>query len=113
MRRREFITLLAGAITAIRSLAARAAGPAQVGFISGLSPGSASDFLAAFREGLAMHGYSEPGTLRMVTLFAENVPERIPALLEELERRRVDVIVTHAAATESVVKGHRTIPGGL
>src|SRR5262249_25453273 len=50
------------------------------------------------------------GTLALHTLFADFVPERIPALLEELEREWVDVIVTHAAATEAVVRGRRTIP---
>lgn len=43
-------------------------------------------------------------------MFADNVLERVPALVDELERRRVNVIVTHAAATTSVVKGYRTIP---
>jgi putative ABC transport system substrate-binding protein len=109
MRRREFITLFGGAAAAW-PLAARGAGPAHIGFISSLSPAAAADFVDALRGELAAHGYSEPGTLKIVLLFADYVLERIPALIEELEQRRVDVIVTHAAATMSVVKGHRTIP---
>jgi putative tryptophan/tyrosine transport system substrate-binding protein len=109
MRRREFITLFGGAAAAW-PLTARAAGPAHIGFVSSLNPSAASDFLDALRDGLAAHGYSEPGTLKISPVFADNVLERVPALVEELERRRVNVIVTHAAATTSVVKGYRTIP---
>ena len=109
MRRREFITLFGGAAAAW-PLAARGAGPAHIGFISSLSPAATADFVDALRGGLAAHGYSEPGTLKIDLLFADYVLERVPALIEELEQRRVDVIVTHAAATMSVVKGHRTIP---
>src|SRR5258707_12489582 len=48
--------------------------------------------------------------LKLDPLFADNLLEQVPALVEELERRHVNVIVTHAAATFSVVKGNRTIP---
>jgi putative tryptophan/tyrosine transport system substrate-binding protein len=109
MRRRELITLLGGA-AAGWPFTARAVGPAHIGFISGLSSSAAADFLDALRDGLAAHGYSEPGTLKIDPLFADNVLDRVPALVEELERRRVSVIVTHAAATTGVVKGYRTIP---
>jgi putative ABC transport system substrate-binding protein len=109
MRRREFITLCGG-VAAAWPLTARAVGAAHIGFISGLDPSAAADFLDALRDGLATYGYSEPGALKLDPLFADNLPERVPSLVEELERRHVNVIVTHAAATISVVKGNRTIP---
>lgn len=109
MQRREFITLFGGAAI-VWPLAARAAGPAHIGFISSLSPNAAADFVDALRDGLAARGFSEPATLKLDLLFADYVLERVPALVEELERRRVNVIVTHAAATTSVVKGRRTTP---
>jgi putative ABC transport system substrate-binding protein len=109
MRRREFITIFGGAAAAW-PLTARAVGPARIGFISGLSSSAAGDFLNALGDGLAAHGYSVPDTLRIDSLFANDVLERVPALVQELEQRRVNVIVTHAAATTSVVKGYRTIP---
>ena len=114
MRRREFITLLGGAVLAgsgaMRAAAAPAARPARIGFISGLDQAAAADFVVALRDGLTAHGYGQPAALELDLLFADYAPERIPALLEELERRKVDVIVTHAGATGSVVKGRRTIP---
>jgi putative ABC transport system substrate-binding protein len=114
MRRRRFLALLGSAAltppSVMRAAAWQGDRPAHVGFVSGLDQAAAADFLSALRDGLAAHGYVEPRTLTMDLLFADYAPERIPALLEELERRRVDVIVTHAAATRSVVMGRRTIP---
>ncbi len=112
MTRREFITLLGGTALTSRSGTAVAQGarPARVGFISAIDQAADSDFTHSLREGLAALGYAEPATLKLDLLFADYSRERIPALLEELERRRVDVIVTHAGATFDVVKGKRTIP---
>jgi putative tryptophan/tyrosine transport system substrate-binding protein len=114
MKRRHFISLVGAAAMlsarAIRAAAAPARRSARIGFISGLDQAAAGDFLAGLRYGLAEHGYVEPRTLTIDLLFADYVPERIPALLEELERRRVDVVVTHAGATSSVVRASRTIP---
>ncbi|MBI1774231.1 MAG: ABC transporter substrate-binding protein [Proteobacteria bacterium] len=114
MRRRDFIGLLGGAMVAssvtMRTAAAQGVDQARIGFISGGDQAAAKDFLDALRDGLAKLGYVEPQTLMSDLLFAEYAPERIPALIEELERRHVNVIVTHGAATRSVVKGHRTIP---
>ena len=112
MRRREFIKL-AGAAAAAWPLGARAqksARPAYIGFISGLDKAGAAGFIGAFRDGLAARGYVEPSTLKIDTLFADFVLDRVPVFIEELERRRLDIIVTHASATESVVRGRRTIP---
>jgi ABC-type uncharacterized transport system substrate-binding protein len=109
MRRREFITLFGSAVIVGCARFARAEG-SRIGFISGLDQPAAADFLSALRDGLAALGYVEPRTLKMESLFADYVPGRIPELVEELERRHVDVIVTHAAATGAVVKAQRTVP---
>jgi putative tryptophan/tyrosine transport system substrate-binding protein len=112
MRRREFIKLLSSAAVAwpFGALAQKDTKPAYIGFLSGLDKAGAGSFISAFREGLASHGYVEPATLKMDTLFADSAFDRIPALVGELEQRRADIIVTHAAATESVVRANRTIP---
>jgi len=67
MRRREFITLVCGVVTALpNSLrAAQVPGSAHVGFVSGLDQSAAADFLNALRDGLAARGYTEPGTLKI------------------------------------------------
>jgi putative ABC transport system substrate-binding protein len=100
-RRREFVTLIGGVVTAlpINLRAAQASGLAHISFISGLDQSAAGDFLHALRDGLAARGYTEPSTLKMEERFADYKPDRIPPLIEELEQLRVDIIVTHAVAT--------------
>jgi len=112
MLRREFITLLGGAaaVWPLGASAQKSNRQASIGFISGLDKAGAAGFVAAFRDGLAARGYIEPNTLKFDALFAEFDLDRVPGMVEELERRRVDIIVTHASATESVVRSHRTIP---
>ena len=90
MRRREFITLLGGAAAAW-PLAARAQQQATmpvIGFLDGRLPDALADRLRGFRLGLKLAGYAE-GENR----FAENQPERLPALAVELVRLPVAVIV--------------------
>src|SRR5436190_1602707 len=42
--------------------------------------------------------------------FADYKPDRIPSLVQELEQLRVDIIVTHAAATLPVATGQHRVP---
>lgn len=89
---------------------ARARAAPHIGFISPNNAAEAAPFLNAITAGLKLYGYDDAAGLQFEALYADNVHDRIPSLLAELEQRRVDVIVTHAAATPTVVKGVRTIP---
>jgi putative tryptophan/tyrosine transport system substrate-binding protein len=110
MKRRDLLAVLISVMVGLRAAAVESAEPARVGFLSGGDEESAVNFVAALRDGLAAEGYHEPDTLRLECLYADYSLERVPALVAELERRRVELIVTHAAATPIVVKGYRTIP---
>jgi putative tryptophan/tyrosine transport system substrate-binding protein len=110
MKRRDLVAVLGGAMVALRASAAVSAEPVRVGFLSGGDEKGAADFVTALRDGLTVEGYHEPGTLDLECLYANYSLERVPALVAELERRRVALIVTHAAATSIVVKGYRTVP---
>src|SRR5215467_7807176 len=110
MKRREFIAFVCGAATAWPINLRAAQGAAHIGFISGLDRSAATDFLNALRDGLAARGYTEPGTLKIEERFADYKPDRIPSLVTELEQQRVDIIVTHAAATLPVATGQHHVP---
>ena len=110
MKRRDVLAMLGCAMVALRVPTAVGAPAARIGFISGGDEGSARDFVAALRAGLAAEGYREPDTLSLDRRYADFALERIPPFVAELERQGVALIVTHAAATPIVVKGERRVP---
>ena len=91
MRRRTFITLVGGAAVAW-PLAARAQ-QAQMPVIGVLSPASQNEeLLRGFRQGLKQAGFVEGENVSILYHFAENEIDRLPALADDLARRRVAVI---------------------
>jgi ABC-type uncharacterized transport system substrate-binding protein len=110
MRRRDLLGMLGGSVVALNCEIAEADPAAQIGFVSGSDEKGAADFVAALRDGLDLKGYREPDTLKLDRLYANWSLDRIPQLVAELEKRGVQLIVTHAAATPIVVKGYRTVP---
>ena len=94
MRRRQFITLLGGA--AAWPIAAGAQQPTMpvVGFLDGRTPDGLTDRLRGFRRGLKDAGYVEGENVTVEYRWGENQADRLPALVAELVRRQVAVIVT-------------------
>src|SRR4051794_30628667 len=99
-KRRKFITLLSGAATAW-PLDARAqqTAPPVIGFLSSQYVEGYVEPLRGFREGLKESGYIEGENLTIEYRWAENQPERLPALVAELIRRRVAVITAMDSPT--------------
>jgi len=109
MRRREFITLLGGAL-AIRPLVAHtqpATKTPQIGVLS-LGRGDKSDVslatLSAFVLALREFGYSEGQNIAFDRKFADGDANRLSGLAQELVERRVDAIVAFATPAARAAK---------
>jgi putative ABC transport system substrate-binding protein len=94
MRRRELITLLAGA--AAWPVVAGGQQPAipVVGFLSSLSPESSDGFIDSFRRGLREAGYVDGRNIAIEYRWALGRYERLHGLAAELVGKSVAVLVT-------------------
>ena len=98
IKRREFMTLLAGA-TAAWPLAARAQQrrkPARIGYLSASSP--PDNNFASFLVGMRALGYAEDRDFIVEVRYAGRDYSRFPALVEELLGAGVDLIVAAGPA---------------
>jgi putative ABC transport system substrate-binding protein len=92
--RRDFITLLGGAVA--WPLAARAQQPRMpvVRFVFGGSASAHARSMIAFRKGLNENGYVEGQNVTVEYHWLENQYDRLPAVMAELIHREVAVIAT-------------------
>ena len=97
LRRRKFITLLAGAAAAwpLAARAQQAGKVARIGFLGATFASSWASRMEAFRSGLRDLGYVQGKNILLESRWAEEQYDRLPALAAELVRLKVDVLLTY------------------
>jgi putative ABC transport system substrate-binding protein len=117
MRRRQFISALAGAATAWPSIArAQRRDPAPLPPTIGLLHSTSLNYFAKFqdsvRQGLSETGWTEGQGVRIEYRWAEGKPARLPALAQDLVSREVAVIfaVGGSAPAQAAKAATSTIP---
>jgi putative tryptophan/tyrosine transport system substrate-binding protein len=111
MRRRDFISLLSGAVIAW-PLVARAQQPAsklyRIGMLETVRSTLNVANLDAFRKGLRELGYVEGKDYVIEYRSADGVAERFPQFATELVRLKVNLIITRGTPAAQAAKGATT-----
>ena len=111
MRRREFITLLGGAVAAW-PLAVRAQQSTTlvVGFLRSTSLSPFENLVSAFQRGLNEAGFVEGQNVTIAYRYGDDQFDRLQMLIAELIRQPVAVIVANNASALVAVSKTTTVP---
>ena len=112
MKRREFITLLGGAV-ATWPLASRAQQPGKIAVLSSLPENDPEGHarIAAFQEALEKLGWTEGRNIRFDVRWATPEVETIQRLAKQLVALQPDLIVTqNTPGTAAMLQQTRVIP---
>jgi putative tryptophan/tyrosine transport system substrate-binding protein len=111
IERRKFLATLSGAAAAW-PLAARAQQPAlpTVGFLRSAPLADVPHWVTAFRQGLKEAGFVEGQNVAIEYRSADNQLDRLPALVTDLIRQQVAVIVGNTPAALAAKAATTTVP---
>jgi putative tryptophan/tyrosine transport system substrate-binding protein len=109
--RRAFVGAVVGSlVTAPRLSRAQKSPIPIIGFLSGQWAGPWAPYIAAFRAGLTEAGYVEGNNVAIEFRWAEGQYDRLPALVADLVRRRVAVLVVAGGGIRESKAATSTIP---
>ena len=110
MKRREFVTLLGGAVAWPLTARAQQQAMPTVGFLR-VTPAAVSRHLvAAFQQGLKQTGFVDGQNVGIEYRWGDGQEDRLPELAADLVRRRVAVIVGHSTAALAAKAASGTTP---
>jgi putative tryptophan/tyrosine transport system substrate-binding protein len=111
MRRREFIRLVGGgAATWPLAAAAQQLAMPVIGFLRSTSISPFESLGTAFRQGLKEAGFVEGQNIAIEYRYADNRLDRLPALVADLLRRPVALIVADSVAASAAKIATTTVP---
>jgi putative ABC transport system substrate-binding protein len=110
MRRREFISLLGGAVAWPIAARGQQSSIPVIGFINGSSATAYAAYVRAFIRGLAETGHTVDENVVIEYRWAEGHYDRIPDMVDDLVRRRVAVLAPNTPATHAAKRAAGNIP---
>jgi ABC-type uncharacterized transport system substrate-binding protein len=109
IERRKFLATLGGAAAAW-PFAARAQQRPVIGFLRSTSLADAAHLMAAFRQGLKEAGFIEGQNVVIEYRSAEDQAHRLPALVADLVRQQVALIVGNTPSALAAKAATTTVP---
>jgi putative tryptophan/tyrosine transport system substrate-binding protein len=114
MKRREFFALVGGGglLVAAKVMRARAQQPAMpvIGFLRSTTLADAPGLVTAFRQGLKEAGFVEGQNVAIEYRWAEGRLDRLPALVADLVRQQVALIVGNTPSALAAKAAATTVP---
>jgi len=113
VKRREFIAVLGGAMTAwpLAAIAQQQSTIPKVGYLFSFTPSEDAGLWEACRQGLRELGYIEGRNISIEARWADGSHKRLPDLVGDLLSRKVDVLVAAATPASLAAKAATsTIP---
>ncbi|TMJ90055.1 MAG: ABC transporter substrate-binding protein, partial [Alphaproteobacteria bacterium] len=110
IRRRQFITLLGGAAAWPIVARGQQSSIPIIGFINGSSATAYAVWVQAFIRGLRETGLTVGENVAIEYRWAEGHYDRIPAMVDDLVRRRVAVLAPNTPAAQAAKRAAGNIP---